>query len=50
MSEARDLVNAGNATCYSYGQFLDNRFKNADGIWHLGNDLQVTNSAYFSVF
>jgi hypothetical protein len=47
---ARDLVNAGNSACYLYGQFLGNRFKNADVIWHLGNDLQVTNSAIFQSF
>jgi hypothetical protein len=47
---ATDLVNAGNAACSSYGQFLGNRFKNADVIWHLGNDLQVTNSAIFHSF
>jgi hypothetical protein len=47
---ATDLVKAGNAACYSYGQFLGNRFKNADVIWHLGNDLQVTSSAIFQSF
>jgi hypothetical protein len=47
---AMDLVNAGDTACYSYGQFLGNRFKNADVIWHLGNDLQVTSSAIFQSF
>ena len=47
---AKDLINASNAACYSYGQFLGNRFKNADIVWHLGNDLQVTSSAIFRSF
>ena len=47
---ATDLVKAGNSACYSYGQFLGNKFKNADVIWHLGNDLQVTTSAIFQSF
>ena len=47
---AKDLVKAGDTACYSYGQFLGDRFKHADVIWHLGNDLQVTSSAIFHSF
>jgi hypothetical protein len=43
-----DLVNAGNSACYSYGQFVGNRYKRYNVTWvNLGNDFAPTTSAQY---
>lgn len=43
-----DLVSAGNTACYSYGQFVGNRYGGLNIAWvNLGNDFSPTTTAEF---
>jgi hypothetical protein len=36
-----DLVAAGNPACYSFGQFIGDRYKTKNVVYHLGNDIEI---------